>query len=120
MFAAGLSVVAAVIVLFALIGIYALMSFTVAQRAREIGIRAALGANPRRLIGSIFSRAMMQIGLGVLAGAVLVSATVARSPEALRLVAWVAAAMVAVGLIGCAAPARRALRIQPIDALRAE
>ncbi|HVS62383.1 MAG TPA: ABC transporter permease [Thermoanaerobaculia bacterium] len=119
-FVMALGVVAAIILLFALIGIYALMSFTVTQRAREIGIRAALGADPRRIVVSIFSRAMAQIGLGVVAGAVLVSLTVARDPEGLRLVAGVAAAMVVVGLAGCFLPVLRALRIHPTEAFRAE
>jgi putative ABC transport system permease protein len=118
--AATLSVVALIILLFALMGIYALMSFAVAQRAREIGIRAALGADPRRIVTAIFSRGLMQVGLGILLGAALVSLTVARSPEGLRLVAGVAVAMAAVGLIGCVVPAARALRIQPVEALRAE
>ncbi len=119
-FAGALGAVSAIILLFALMGIYALTSFTVAQRAREIGIRAALGAGPRRILASIFSRAAGQIGLGILLGAALVSLTVARSPEGIRLVAGMAAAMAAVGLLGCAVPARRALRIQPTEALRAE
>ena len=49
-------------------GIYALMSFTVAQRTREIGIRVALGARPRRVLGDIFSRATRQLALGMLVG----------------------------------------------------
>jgi predicted permease len=118
--AAALTIIAAVILLFALIGIYALMSFTVARRSREIGIRAALGANPRRIIAAIFRRAMLQVGLGIVAGAALVSLTIARSPDALGLVAGVAASMAVAGLIGAAVPAMRALRIQPTDALRAE
>lgn len=119
-FTAALGVVAAIILLFAMIGIYALMSFTVAKRTREIGIRAALGADPQSIVLAIFSRAMGQIGLGVVAGAVLVSLTVARSPDGFRLVDGVAAAMVAVGLLGCVVPAMRALGIQPTEALRAE
>jgi putative ABC transport system permease protein len=117
---AALLVVAFIIVLFALMGVYALTSFSVAQRTREIGIRAALGANPRRILVSIFSRALTQIGLGIVAGMLLVSLTIARSPEGIRLVLTVAIAMAVVGLIGCTLPARRALRIQPTDALRSE
>ena len=49
-------------------GIYALMSFTVARRRREVGIRAALGAQPRRLLASIFSRALGQLAVGVVVG----------------------------------------------------
>lgn len=119
-FTVALGVVAGIIVLFALIGIYALMSFTVAQRAREIGIRAALGANPRRIIATIFSRGVVQIGLGVLIGVAIASLTVARSPGGAELVGGVAAAMVVVGLMGCTVPAIRALRIEPTEALRAE
>lgn len=119
-FVAALQLVGAIILLFALMGIYALLSFTVARRAREIGIRAALGAEPRRIITTIFSRAMAQIGLGVVLGALLVSLTIFRDREGLRLVAGVAAAMVVVGMLGCVVPAARALRIQPTDALRAE
>jgi putative ABC transport system permease protein len=119
-FTLALAMVAGVILLFALIGIYALMSFTVARRTREIGIRAALGADPRRILLTIFSRAMAQIGLGVVIGATLISLTLARSPDGLLLVAAVAAAMLAVGLMGCVVPALRALRIEPTAALRAE
>lgn len=119
-FTVALGIVGAIILLFALIGIYALMSFTVAQRTREIGIRAALGADPRRIVMTIFSRAMGQIGLGVVVGAALVSLTVADDPEGRRLVGAVAATMVVVGLMGCLIPAMRALRIHPAEALRAE
>jgi hypothetical protein len=49
-------------------GINSLMSVTVSQRTREIGIRMALGANARQVIGAILSRALAQLGLGVLAG----------------------------------------------------
>jgi putative ABC transport system permease protein len=119
-FIAGLNVVAFIIVSFALIGIYALMSFTVAQRAREIAIRAALGADSRSIIGSIFSRALLQIGIGILAGAAVVSIGVARSLQTFSLVAAVAGLMMIVGLAGCGIPVFRALRIQPTEALKAE
>jgi hypothetical protein len=119
-FAGALSVVAGVLLLFALVGIFALMSFTVSQRAREIGIRAALGADPRRLVLSIFSRAFGQIALGVIVGGALVSVHLGGMPGGLALVGSVAGLMVAFGLIGCVLPALRALRIQPTQALRAE
>ena len=119
-FASALAVISAVFVLFALIGTYALMSFTVAQRTREIGIRAALGANPRRIILAIFSRGLMQIGSGIVIGATLVSLAAARSPGGFRIVVGVALGMIVVGLLGCALPAARALRIQPTEALRSE
>jgi predicted permease len=113
-------VVVAIILLFALIGIYALTSFTVTRRTREIGIRATLGAGPGRILLTLFSRVLIQIGAGIVLGATLVSLTVARDPAGLRLVGGVAASMLVVGLAGCAVPAIRALRIHPVEALRTE
>ena len=119
-FTTALAVVAAVIVFFALMGIYALMSFTVARRSCEIGIRAALGASRGRILAAIFSRAAAQVGVGIAGGAILVSLTVMDSSEGRAMVAAVSAAMLVVGLGGAWLPARRALRIQPTEALRAE
>ncbi len=116
----GLAVVAGVIIFFALMGIYALTSFTVERRAREIGIRAALGAQPGRLLASIFSRVLLQIGIGVAIGVTLVSMVLLTEPGGLRIVAAVAAALFVVGAIGAGVPAIRALRIPPTEALRAE
>jgi hypothetical protein len=67
----GLGLVMMSVILLSAAGIYALMSFTVAQRAREIAIRAALGAGPRRLLLGIFGRAARQLGLGLIAGSML-------------------------------------------------
>lgn len=52
-------------------GIYAMMSFIVASRRREFGIRAALGAAPRRVLRNVFSRAIAQLGAGLLGGLLL-------------------------------------------------
>jgi putative ABC transport system permease protein len=96
------------------------MSFTVAQRAREIAIRAALGASPRRILSSIFGRALLQITLGVVIGTVIVGAVIVRSSANALLVGGISMAMVVMGMAGCAVPATRALRIQPTDAMKAE
>lgn len=102
-------------------GIYAMMSFTVAKRKREIAIRSALGADPRRLLRGIFARATMQLGAGVLAGLLL--AVVIQGPvdgKGLLLLPLVAAIMMVVGLLAALGPARRGLAIQPTEALREE
>ena len=105
-------------------GIYALMSFTVAQRTREIGIRAALGAHPRRLLLSIFGRAARQLALGLLVGSLLSGAVFydidISAGRAVALWIAVAALMLAVGLLAALGPARRGLRIQPSDVLRTD
>ena len=105
-------------------GIYALMSFTVSQRKKEIGIRAAMGADGKRLLISIFSRAAGQLGAGVAAGMIFaVFLDVATGGDALgsaglAVLPVIAVLMVGVGLIAAFGPARRGLRVQPTAALR--
>ena len=103
-------------------GVHALMSFTIAQRTREIGIRSALGAQPRHLVLGVFGRALRQLSLGVLAGsflsvAVFVAAGVGAGPASILLVA-VAALMMGVASLAALGPARRSLRLPTVDALR--
>jgi hypothetical protein len=107
-------------------GVYAIMSFTVARRRREIGIRTALGAAPRRLMASIFARVGAQLGGGVLAGLV-VAAVLDRAMgggplagKGMLLLPLVAGFMVLVGLLAAVGPARRGLAVQPTEALREE
>jgi predicted permease len=105
-------------------GIYALMSFTVAQRTREIGIRTALGAPPRRLILSVCGRAAWQIVAGVVIGSVIAGgAFTAMGVGVLRpmpLLLTVAAIMGLVALLATLGPARRGVRIPAMEALRTE
>jgi putative ABC transport system permease protein len=109
-------------VVFSAAGLYALMAVAVARRTREIGIRIALGANSRRVLGSVFARAGRQLGGGIIAGnsLILLFAWRADSLTADLLVSSVITSviMAAVGVLACAAPARRALRVQPTEALR--
>ncbi|MEX2284335.1 MAG: FtsX-like permease family protein [Gemmatimonadota bacterium] len=65
--------ISAIVLLLSVSGIYSIMAFTVTRRTREIGIRVALGGNRRRVLWSIFSRALVQVTLGVMAGAVVSS-----------------------------------------------
>ena len=103
---------------------YALMSFTVAQRTREIAIRAALGAAPRRLLLHVLGRATRQLAMGLASGAVLAAGIFDSIDVGLGQAGWlvllVSTFMVVVGLLAASGPARRGLRIEPSDALRGD
>jgi predicted permease len=109
-----------IVLLLSATGIHALMSFTVARRTREIGIRAALGAPPGRIVAGIFSRAFLQIGAGLLAGSGLAALWGLGSVRQVLLLLAADGIMLVVGVAACAVPLRRALRIDPTEALRAE
>ena len=109
-----------IVLLLSATGIHSLMSFTVARRTREIGIRAALGASQRRIVATIFSRAFLQIAAGVLVGSGLAALLGLGSMREVLLLLAADAIMLVVGLMACAVPLRRALRIDPTEALRAE
>jgi len=111
-----------VAVVFSAAGLYALMAVAVARRTRAIGIRVALGATHRHVLRSVFARAGRQLGGGIIAGnsIVLFLAWRADSLTVDLLVTSVITSviMAVVGVLACAAPARRALRVQPTEALR--
>jgi predicted permease len=107
-------------------GIYSLMSFTVARRRREIGIRAALGADRRRLLLGIFARVLAQLGVGALVGILgaisleqLLEGELLHSRGAVML-SLVVLVMGVVGVVSAIGPALEGLRIQPTEALREE
>jgi putative ABC transport system permease protein len=109
-----------IVLLLSATGIHALMSFTVTRRTREIGIRAALGASQKRIVTGIFARAFLQISLGLLVGSGLAALMGIGSMRQVLLLLAADATMLVVGLTACAVPLRRALRIDPTEALRAE
>ena len=120
-----LVVVSALALLLSLGGIFAVMQFTVARRTREIGIRIALGASRRRVVTAVFRRPLIQIGLGLLTGGVLVWGLFTgfgRVPD-LRDSLFIAAYVTVAGLVcllACVAPTLRALAVEPTEALRVE
>jgi len=122
----GSSLVIVTALLLSAAGIYAMMSFTVSQRRKEIGIRAAMGADAGQLLRSIFTRAALQLAAGIVVGTVL-ALMIDRASEGEMLGSFgrgllpvTAVVITIVGLFATIGPARRGLRIQPTEALRAE
>ncbi|MEX2284331.1 MAG: ABC transporter permease [Gemmatimonadota bacterium] len=110
-----------VVLLLSVAGTYSILAFAVARRTREIGIRVALGGDRRRILWAIFSRALTQVMLGVLAGGILVFTLMGgiKSPRGTLLLLVPMAIVLTVCALACIVPTRRALRVQPIQALSA-
>jgi putative ABC transport system permease protein len=120
-----LLIVSAIALTLSLAGIYSVMSFAVTRRTREIGVRVALGADRRRIILAIFARPLRQLAMGIAVGAIIVAALMRAASGPLGLpqfgmLAAYAVFMTAVCMIACIVPTRRALRVEPTEALRAE
>ena len=119
---------AAVALALASLGIYGIVSFAVARRTPEIGIRVALGARPRQLVAMVIREGMTPVVAGLAAGlgcALLVGRLLASqlfdiSPRDPLTFSVVAVVLIGVAACACWIPARRALRIDPITALRFE
>lgn len=121
-----------VAMLLAAIGLYGVMSFAVNQRTHEYGIRMALGADASQIFQMILRQGAGQLGLGLALGLSLALALVllgAASMEGFLFqvsradpLVWgsTIALLATVTLVACLAPARRAVRVNPVDALRAE
>lgn len=110
------------------IGLYGLLAFTVAQRTREIGVRLALGADPHAVVSMILRQGLRLVGAGLALG-LFAALGVTRflssflyETGSYDLVTFVAVPLVlaAVALLACGLPARRASRVDPMIALRAE
>jgi ABC-type antimicrobial peptide transport system permease subunit len=124
-------VLALVAIALAVTGVFATVAYTVSRRTREIGIRIALGADRLRVVGDVATRALMQIGVGVLLGmpiALIFFHGLRASPDdggtifgaALLTFITGTAVMVTIALAACTGPTLRALRISPVDALKGD
>ncbi len=122
-------VMTVVAVVLSLSGIYSVLSFIVARRTREIGIRVALGADRRHVIGAIFRRPLTQVSLGVLAGSLLLALAGSVQTEMpgltgdmtlgqYMILGAYGLVMLGVCLLACIVPTRRALDVEPTVALR--
>jgi predicted permease len=114
--------------LLAAVGVYGVMSYSAAQRTREIGIRMALGATPRIVLGLILRQGVWMVILGIAAGltaAAAVTRVLIRFLFAISfadpVIFFAAAGLLAlIALWACYIPARRAMRVEPMIALRHE
>jgi len=119
---------AAAALLLALLGLYSVIAYTVAQQTREIGVRLALGAEPATLGRWVLGRGLRLVSLGIALGAagsflvtrLLGSLVYGVSPWDAVTYAGVIALLATVALVACWLPARRAARVDPLIALRAE
>ena len=121
-----LTVFAGVSLLLALIGVYGVMSYTVAQHTREIGIRMALGAQPRAILKLIVGRGLVLVSVGAVIG-VLASFGLTRfienmlfgvTPTDPLTFVTIVLLLGLVALLACLVPALRAMRVNPIVVLR--
>jgi predicted permease len=112
----------------ALVGVYGVISYAVSQRTHEIGIRIALGAEPGQILKMILGRGLMIVGIGVMGG-ILAAGAMAKvvgnflfgvAPFDPLTYASATFLLAAIALFACYVPARRAMRVNPIVALRYE
>jgi predicted permease len=112
----------------AVVGVYGVVSFSVNRRTHEIGVRVALGAEPRDILILVSSAAAKLVAIGIIAG-LLAAVALSRAMAKLLIgisatdpatYAMVAILLAAVAAVACGIPGRRAIRVQPVIALRNE
>src|SRR3989441_428645 len=126
------SIFGVVATVIAAVGIYGVMSFSVSQRTQELGVRMALGADSRRILRMVLRQGSILTGIGVALGVLITLALVVLAGDGMQAVLFgvsprdplvysaVAALVVLISLAASFVPARRATRVDPMIALRAE
>jgi ABC-type antimicrobial peptide transport system permease subunit len=111
----------------AMVGVYGVLSYVVSQRTSEIGIRMALGAQRVDILRGVLRQGLWIVGIGLALGipatlgaAHLLRTMIVVSPTDPATYLGVSAALVAIALVACYIPARRAMLVEPMKALRTE
>jgi ABC-type antimicrobial peptide transport system permease subunit len=123
-----LSIAGSMALLLGIVGIYGVISYSVAQRTREVGIRMALGAQRQSLIALFVRQGMLLTGVGVVCGLVAAFITMRLmssllfnvSPVDPLTYAAITVVVVVIAYLACYLPSRRAATVDPVNALRAE
>jgi ABC-type antimicrobial peptide transport system permease subunit len=110
----------------AMVGLYGLIAYSVAQRRIEIGVRMSLGADRMRVMRMILKQGLVLVGVGLafgVAGALALSKVLGSllygvGPHDPLVLGSVAAVLLVTGVLACAVPALRASRVAPVEALR--
>jgi hypothetical protein len=122
------AIFAAIALLLASVGLYAVIAHSVSQRTREIGVRMALGAVTGDILRLVFRQGIQQLVLGLAIGLaaalwvtqILQAMLVGITPADPLTFTSVTLVLIMAGVLGCAIPARRAIRVDPVVALRNE
>jgi predicted permease len=110
------------------LGVYGVLTYSVAQRHKEIGLRLALGAQRGNIYGLVLRDGLLPVGIGTVAG-IAITFALARlissllfgvSPYSPSITIGAAAVLISVGAVACLLPARRAANVEPMEALRTE
>jgi ABC-type antimicrobial peptide transport system permease subunit len=127
-FVALFTIFAGIALLLASVGLYAVVAHSVSQRTREIGLRMAVGGTARDIVRLVFAQGLRQVVIGLIIGLiaafgvtrVLRAVLVGVSPSDPVTFLAVAVVLMLAGVLGCAIPARRAIRVDPVVALRCD